>query len=351
MRKKIEIPIMFCFDKNYVIPASVAFYSLLEHANKNYFYHLFVLHSDISEYHQNKLRKTIEIFSEYCKLEFIDMDNRFIDIWNELPKGTHYSKEVLYKLLLPSIFPQYDKMIVSDVDVVFLGDISKSYTDTLMKKGDCLLSVKQIGALKDYLHVYEKEWTSDEIEKLGLMCGGYLVMNLGEMRKSNMEQICINYLKNNTYRLNQFEQDVINICFADKCSFLPLNYVTCTYCWDYYKTEEDMENDSVFTKEEIIDAMEHPIQLHYATNIKPWKNVGCAKSEEWFKYIVKTPFLNEYLYNLSKIIESNSKKRIRKHGFIYNGLRYIKHNPLFLLKREFYHKINVRLKRKFRKSK
>ena len=31
---KIEIPIMFCFDKNYVIPASVAFYSLLEHAKR-----------------------------------------------------------------------------------------------------------------------------------------------------------------------------------------------------------------------------------------------------------------------------------------------------------------------------
>lgn len=30
----IEIPIMFCFDKNYVIPASVAFYSLLENARR-----------------------------------------------------------------------------------------------------------------------------------------------------------------------------------------------------------------------------------------------------------------------------------------------------------------------------
>lgn len=31
----ITIPIMFCFDRNYAIPASVAFYSLLENARKN----------------------------------------------------------------------------------------------------------------------------------------------------------------------------------------------------------------------------------------------------------------------------------------------------------------------------
>ncbi|WP_180762735.1 hypothetical protein [Helicobacter sp. 12S02232-10] len=33
-RKKQAIPVMFCFDKNYVIPASVAFYSLLKNAGE-----------------------------------------------------------------------------------------------------------------------------------------------------------------------------------------------------------------------------------------------------------------------------------------------------------------------------
>ena len=34
--KKQIIPIMTCFDKNYVIPASVAFYSLLKNAKRTY---------------------------------------------------------------------------------------------------------------------------------------------------------------------------------------------------------------------------------------------------------------------------------------------------------------------------
>ncbi|RAX52998.1 hypothetical protein CCY99_06415 [Helicobacter sp. 16-1353] len=34
MQEKIIIPVMFCFDKNYCVPASVAFYSLLENTAK-----------------------------------------------------------------------------------------------------------------------------------------------------------------------------------------------------------------------------------------------------------------------------------------------------------------------------
>lgn len=33
-KRKIIIPIMFCFDRNYATAASVAFYSLLENANR-----------------------------------------------------------------------------------------------------------------------------------------------------------------------------------------------------------------------------------------------------------------------------------------------------------------------------
>ncbi len=47
MRK--EISIFFTFDDNYVVPAAVAFYSLLKHAKENIFYKMYVLHSDITE--------------------------------------------------------------------------------------------------------------------------------------------------------------------------------------------------------------------------------------------------------------------------------------------------------------
>lgn len=54
------IPIVHCFDNNYIIPAAVAFYSLLEKSNNNYNYKIYVLHEDITQLNQDKLRATIK---------------------------------------------------------------------------------------------------------------------------------------------------------------------------------------------------------------------------------------------------------------------------------------------------
>ena len=56
------IPVMHCFDNNYVIPAGVAFYSMLENADKSYQYKLYVLHSDITQENQDLLFETIKKF-------------------------------------------------------------------------------------------------------------------------------------------------------------------------------------------------------------------------------------------------------------------------------------------------
>ena len=198
-KKKIQedkiIPIMYCFDTNYVIPAAVTFYSLLEHANRDYYYKFYVLHSDITEEQQEKLQDTIKEFRDFSSLEFINMNNRFDELWNSIYKGGHFSKEVMYKLLIASIFPQYEKIIVTDVDVVFLGDVSPSYTEFNCNEDYYLAGIKPIGKISFYLKNYETDWTSDEIAKLGHICGGYLVANLKKIREDNMEEVFINFFK------------------------------------------------------------------------------------------------------------------------------------------------------------
>lgn len=44
--EKHNIPIVMMFDDNYAIPAGAAIYSLLDNANKNYNYELFILHNN-----------------------------------------------------------------------------------------------------------------------------------------------------------------------------------------------------------------------------------------------------------------------------------------------------------------
>lgn len=351
---KKEIPIMFCFDKNYVIPAAVAFYSLLQFADKKYKYIFYVLHSDITENQQQKLRDTIKEFDN-CELKFVDMAHRLEKEWQKSYRGDHFSKEVMYKLLTASLFPQYDKIIISDVDVVFLDDISNSYFELDAIKDDAYIAgVKPIGKIKNYFDNYKNQWSNEEIEKLGEICGGYLVMNLKKIREDDLEKEFMNSLKKNSYRLNQMEQDILNLVCYGKIKHLSLKYVACSYMWDYYQTEKDIDSDENYSKNEINEALFHPVQLHYATSIKPWKNVDCTKSEVWFQFLVKTPFLEEYLkwlpYNIiipedrlnSNFYQNKSNGKIRKIA------NYIKRNPFFFVKKEFYVKVVKYVKRKFR---
>lgn len=53
----MDIPVLHFFNNKYVTPAAVSFYSMLENADKNQNYILYVGHSDITKENQEKLKK------------------------------------------------------------------------------------------------------------------------------------------------------------------------------------------------------------------------------------------------------------------------------------------------------
>lgn len=306
-RKPIEIPIMHCFDNNYVVPAAVSFYSMLMNADQQYFYRLFVLHSDITVQNQQKLIKLVRGFKN-ADLEFVSLNHLFNDVWDSMTNTDHLSKEVLYKLITPYIFKQYDRLIMTDVDVVFLGDIAPSYHVLDDHPDAYYAGVRQINPdktfLRSYYEGYKKAFSPIEYEQLKV-CGGYLVANLKKLREDEMPNVFISYLKNNSERLMQAEQDVINLCCrAKQIAMLPLNYVVCSYAYDICESPDITASDPYYTYKEMVDAMEHPIQLHYATKTKPWNTPDSTKAEIWYNYLKKTGFAEEFekkkLYETAK---------------------------------------------------
>ena len=77
---------------------------------------------------QKELQNIVAGFAN-ASLEFIQMNGRFKELFNSTKSKNHYSKEMFYKFLPPRLFPDYDKIIITDVDVVYQGDISKDFAD------------------------------------------------------------------------------------------------------------------------------------------------------------------------------------------------------------------------------
>jgi lipopolysaccharide biosynthesis glycosyltransferase len=283
---------MFCFNNEYTIPAAVAFRSLLENASKEYFYKLFIAHTDVSLENQAKLGEVAIDFKEHASVEFVHMQNRFEDLWTKTKTKGHYSKEAYYKLIAPSLFPQYEKIIVSDVDVVFLGDLSPSYFFLDAAEDIYVAGVGGVGKILHILDSYKNDFSQDEISKI-VINAAYMVFNLNKMRKDNLEASFLKYAESNHLRILQLEQDVINLCCYPKIKFLPLRNVMCNYVYDLYKTDEDFNNDKAFSRLELKEAMENPILLHYPGVKKPWTDIDCTKAQEWLKYLAKTSFCEE----------------------------------------------------------
>ncbi|UDQ96959.1 glycosyltransferase family 8 protein [Lentisphaerota bacterium WC36G] len=304
MSKEI-IPICFTFDDNYVNPALVAFYSMLENADQKYFYKIYVLQAknNISEFSKEKLTNIVKLFNN-AELEFKKV-NFDIDLEWDGVFSAHFSPEILIKLILPSIFNNYDKIIVSDVDVVFTGDISKSFTNYNLDNY-YIAGVRSLEKLNDF---YAAQSYSDEVkEKLfGSIGAGYMIYNLNAMRENNLEDLFLDNLKRYRKIITQPEQDIINISIdKDKILYLPLKYMFCTYMyrlikkekldlscsgkWIYYfakKWLKKIKEDKYNTKNEILEAFISPVQIHYATGIKPWNVLFCYKKFIWLKYFSK----------------------------------------------------------------
>lgn len=324
------IPIMHCFDDNYVIPASVSFLSMLENANPRYFYKLYVLHTDISEKNQNTLNSIVSKFNN-ADLQFIDMNNKFDDEFDVVKTKAHYSKEILYKLLAPTIFPQYEQIIITDVDVVFCGDIAEIYDEGQFD--EYIAGITYHNVLENFMrNTYESQFSSEEIKKL-LIGSGLLCVNLKKMREDGMEAKCVAYLEQNLHRLKQPEQDVLNLVCYPKIKLLPERFMVCTYLYDMIENNEFFGNEITLGKQDkvwIKEALSKVIQLHYAGAQKPWNTPTCTKSDIWFSYLLKTPFFYEvmrkitapklpdcklYLFDKIKIIKIKDNK-IRFLGFI-----------------------------------
>lgn len=305
------IPIMHCFDNNYVIPAAASFHSMLKYADPAHDYLLYVLHTDITFQNQRALEEIVNKFPN-ATLKFINMENRFEDIWSKLTFSGHFSKEVLYKLLVPSIFPQHEKIIITDVDVVFCGDIAPSYFAIGEDEPVCFAGVRQVcpkgSWLDSYYDNYIRHFGKGSREKLKV-CGGYLVANLRAMREKEIEKKFLSYLSENAYRLLQSEQDVINFCTEESdIKYLPLENVACSYLYDIFTTEDACEQDLFYSAEEIKQAMEHPIQLHYATGTKPWKDLLSTKADQWVLYLAESGMYPEYM---KKTLASTKESPVR----------------------------------------
>ncbi len=251
------VPIFFATDDNYIPFLEVALNSLITNASKDFIYNIHILNTGLLE--ENK-KAIMTYVSDNFKIYFEDISNCVAPIKSKLKNVYHFSLTAYYRLFIEKLFPQYDKVLYLDCDIVVLGDISKLYSTNLYGN--------LVGAIQEQVINSSETFKDYALRGVGVVPekyfnSGILVMNLKKFRQ---EKICEQFM----YLINTYNFDVVdpdqaylNVLCKDKVRYLPNGW----------------------NKASLPNKLEGKLNIaHYALYKKPWQYDDVINVEYFWEY-------------------------------------------------------------------
>ncbi|MGN1222329.1 MAG: glycosyltransferase family 8 protein, partial [Christensenellales bacterium] len=130
LNQKEKINLFFACDDNYVPFLAVSLWSIQKNMSPENNYRAIVLHADnISLDNQEKL--TLRFSKPNFQIVFQNIRPEVEQFSEKLHTRDYYSKATYYRLLIPNLYPELDKVLDLDSDTVALDDIAKLYNTDL----------------------------------------------------------------------------------------------------------------------------------------------------------------------------------------------------------------------------
>nr|WP_232255614.1 glycosyltransferase [Helicobacter pylori] len=261
-----------------------------------------------------KLEETIAPFSAFSSIEFLDISNEGLEprhnyrkldplIASEIKKlylklnafsQKRFSKMIMCRFFFASLFPQYDKMIMFDVDTLFVNDISESFFIPLethyfgaVREKDLIainrnsakdlyelrqMHAKSIGVADAFPNLEEAQILFDNYFN-----AGFLALNLKLWREENLENQLIAFFIVKNEKLLFSDQDAL--CFVCRGRILELPYS--------YNTHPSFLDTPSFP------SIKEARMLHFWGD-KPWKLLSVIGAKKWHEILIQTPFKDAY---------------------------------------------------------
>jgi lipopolysaccharide biosynthesis glycosyltransferase len=275
------IPIVFTFDNNLLLPASVCISSLLRSAGEDTYYDIFILHSEKCDFSESVLAKYPLIYTN-CNITFRTVEGEF----NFAFEIRGITTTAYYRLLIPEIIPEYDKVLYSDVDVVFREDMSPYFNVDLT--GYYMAGVDNASALRADVQKYIKDELGVD-HKYGHFYSGNLVINSSLILKDNIIPQFRELAKKN---FHQQDMDIINIACYGKIKALSPAFCLTNFLTEIIVKRKD-EFLTYFSEDELNHALNKGI-VHY-NGPKPWKE-WCVNFDIWWEAYRNSPVYDEQFY-------------------------------------------------------
>lgn len=238
------IHVAFVSDRNYFDFVLIAVTSMLHyHRNGKIVIHL--IHPDLSDMDLSLMHEMQKVFSFEFEAHHLDK--------NQFAKGFGISRPILWRLAIPELISEADRIIYLDCDLVFCDDILKLWSFDLRGMS--------IAAVGDRVG---RKVTTPCLNPLKYFNSGVMLWDLKQMREKNAMKQWQTVFREHNCRLQYADQTLLNLVHRDDSILLPQN-------WNLHNSiYRNLPLEGMYTIEETIDAIRNPGIVHFTGHHKPW---------------------------------------------------------------------------------
>lgn len=288
IRGRKAIPIFFAVDDEYVPFLAVALQSLIENSSNENNYLIKILYTNITKESQEQICKYEK---ENVDIEFVDLNYYIEKVKDKLYTRDYYTKTTYFRLFIPDIYPQYNKALYLDSDIVILKDVADLYN---IDMGTNLVAGVPDGAVQTTPIFQEYvEKVVGVADYNNYFNAGILLMNLDELRKFKFQEKFLYLLETVKFSVAQ-DQDYLNRLCKGRVTLVE-------------KEWNAMPMPELNIKEEDLKL------IHYNLSAKPWHFDNILYEKYFWEYAQKTEFF-EKIQSIKNTYTEEERFRDMKTG-------------------------------------
>lgn len=282
-----NVPVVLSANDYYVPFLSTILQSIKDNSSADNNYDILILNTDISKKNQNILKE--QLVCKNFSVRFVDVRLRMRK-YSNLPLRGHFRIETYFRILMPEMLPNYNKMLYLDSDMIVCADVAELYK--INTDGYLLAACKDADTAGLY-NGYEpnKKTYMDTILRLKepykYFQAGTILFNLEEFRKTYTVEEMMDFAM--SYQWELLDQDVLNYLAQGKTKFIDMAW-NVMMDWRNIRIKDIISLAPRYLYQEYMNARKHPKIIHYAGPDKPWDIPYCDFAEVFWHYAKKTPF-------------------------------------------------------------
>jgi len=242
-------------DNDYVRHCAVMLRSLFD-ANPTEELEVYVIHSQLLREERAKLVAYLSSF--LTSVSFIYVDDSLLQ---EFPESEHVKLASYYRIFLPEILPhRLDRVIYIDSDVVIHGSLAELWSMPLDDHRLAASSDRNLVMQRSRLQMMDDS---------PYFNAGVMTFSLNEWRTLDLASRGLEIARNHPERLQNCDQDVLNVLFEKQCLILHQRWNAMPHLWGL-DPQWLLEQGGLSVEEQ--EAVAQPAIVHFAGagSAKPW---------------------------------------------------------------------------------